>query len=170
MLIVVGAASLVAVESRSRHGSTQRGSGPSAARTLVLAAFAVEAHAQLSGGMTSVSLRNQVDAAEQTMAPAAARWFARRIARDTADARRAGDFAGIGWNRARTWIASSAVLGSTATSVRLLVNIEDALQIDGTHSNTLTATPYVIDLKREPNGSWRIQRLAFQDPYDADNP
>jgi hypothetical protein len=29
--------------------------------------------------------------------------------------------------------------------------------------------PYVIDLKREPNGNWRIQRLAFQNPYDANN-
>jgi hypothetical protein len=116
-----------------------------------------------------VSLRHQVDDAERMMAPAAARWFARRIARDTTDARRAGDLAGIGWDRARTWIRSSTVLGSTATSVQLLVNIEDALHLVGTYANTLTVIPYVIDLKREPNGNWRIQRLAFQDAYDANN-
>jgi hypothetical protein len=169
VLIAVAAATVVAVESRSAHGVTHRGPGPAAARALVLAVFAVEARAQLSTGITSVALRNQVDDAERTMAPAAARWFARRIARDTADARRVGDFAGIGWNRARAWIRSSTILGSTATSVQLLVNIEDALQIDGTHSNTLTAIPYVIDLERKPNGNWRIRRLAFQDPYDANN-
>lgn len=168
MLIAV-AGTLVAVESRSAHGVTHRGPGPAAARTLVLAVFAVESRAQLSSGITSVSLRHQVDDAERMMAPAAARWFARRIARDTTDARRAGDLAGIGWDRARTWIRSSTVLGSTATSVQLLVNIEDALHLVGTYANTLTVIPYVIDLKREPNGNWRIQRLAFQDAYDANN-
>jgi hypothetical protein len=47
------------------------------------------------------------------------------------------------------------------------VNIEDALHIEGTHATTLTGIPYVIDLARASNGTWRIQRLAFQDPYDA---
>jgi hypothetical protein len=100
------------------------------------------------------------------MVPAAVRWFAGRIARDETDARRGRAF-GDQWDRARTWITSSIVLGSTATSVQLLVNIEDAMHIAGTRVDSLSVTPYVVDLTRAPKGAWRIQRLAFQDSYDA---
>jgi hypothetical protein len=165
-LIVVAALIVVAVESRSSHGVTHRGPGPLAARTLLLAAFAVEARAQLSTGVKPASLRHEVDAAERTMVPAAVRWFAGRIARDETDARRGRAF-GDQWDRARTWITSSIVLGSTATSVQLLVNIEDAMHIAGTRVDSLSVTPYVVDLTRAPKGAWRIQRLAFQDSYDA---
>jgi hypothetical protein len=130
-------------------------------------AFAVEARAQLSAGLKPALLDREVDAAERTMAPAAVRWFAARITRDRTLARRVGAI--DGWDLAHAWIASSRVLGSTATTVELVVHIEDALHIEGTLSNTLTEAPYAIGLARASNGAWRIQHLAFQEPYDANN-
>ncbi|GEM_PF-5191046 len=164
VLIVVVGVIVVAVESHSSPAAAHRGPGPRAARSLVLTAFAVEARAQLSTGITSALLRHEVDAAERTMAPAAARWFAGRIARDRTDARRARALSGDAWDHARTWIRSSAVLGPTSTRVQLLVTIEDGLHIAGTHATTLTVTPYVVSLTRAANGAWRIRHLAFQNP------